>query len=200
MSGHEPLPRRRRSLNGEGFFGNATGSPWFNLAVIGVAINTVRQRCLKNASVHGRSVGPGVFVLAPPCACRRSMLSQTRTRLFQVARHLSTRPARSSIISRTMSSSSASSSSESQPQQPPVQLPSLNFEVSPVPKNPLGEGRWIKTAACLIIGCVVFFLARFIAVLMTELNHGSDEILNGKTHDKNSNYFAKFCFEQGVEL
>lgn len=27
-----------------------------------------------------------------------------------------------------------------------------------------------------------------------------DEILNGKTHDKNSNYFAKFCFEQGVEL
>ena len=28
----------------------------------------------------------------------------------------------------------------------------------------------------------------------------SDEILNGKTHDKNSNYFAKFCFEQGIEL
>ena len=27
-----------------------------------------------------------------------------------------------------------------------------------------------------------------------------DEILNGKTHDKNSNYFARFCFEQGIEL
>jgi len=74
---------------------------------------------------------------------------------------------------------STSSASSSEATRPPVQLPTLNFEVSPVPKNPLGEGRWIKTAACLIIG---------------------DEILNGKTHDKNSNYFAKFCFEQGVEL
>ena len=29
-----------------------------------------------------------------------------------------------------------------------------DFEVSPVPVNPLGEGKWIKTAACLIIGYV----------------------------------------------
>jgi hypothetical protein len=29
------------------------------------------------------------------------------------------------------------------------------FELSPVPPNPLGEGRWIKTAAALVIGCVV---------------------------------------------
>ncbi|KAI0318225.1 Molybdopterin binding protein, partial [Amylostereum chailletii] len=28
----------------------------------------------------------------------------------------------------------------------------------------------------------------------------SDEILNGKTLDKNSNYFAKYCFEQGIDL
>lgn len=27
-----------------------------------------------------------------------------------------------------------------------------------------------------------------------------DEILNGKTHDKNSHYFARFCFEHGIEL
>lgn len=54
-----------------------------------------------------------------------------------------------------------------------------NFPVSEVPKNPLGEGRYIKTAAALIIG---------------------DEILNGKTLDRNSNYFARYCFEQGVEL
>lgn len=27
-----------------------------------------------------------------------------------------------------------------------------------------------------------------------------DEILNGKTLDKNSNYFAKYCFERGIEL
>jgi len=57
--------------------------------------------------------------------------------------------------------------------------PTFGFEVSPVPPNPLGEGRWIKTAGCLIIG---------------------DEILNGKTRDSNSNYFAKFCFEHGIEL
>ncbi|KIK61302.1 hypothetical protein GYMLUDRAFT_42880 [Collybiopsis luxurians FD-317 M1] len=55
------------------------------------------------------------------------------------------------------------------------------FQLSPVPtKNPLGEeGRCIRTAAALVIG---------------------DEILNGKTMDKNSNYFAKFCFERGIDL
>ncbi len=31
----------------------------------------------------------------------------------------------------------------------------MRFELSPVPPNPLGEGRWIKTAAALVIGCVV---------------------------------------------
>ena len=30
----------------------------------------------------------------------------------------------------------------------------VRFELSPVPPNPLGEGRWIKTAGALIIGCV----------------------------------------------
>ena len=28
----------------------------------------------------------------------------------------------------------------------------------------------------------------------------SDEILNGKTLDRNSNYFARFCFENGIDL
>jgi len=28
----------------------------------------------------------------------------------------------------------------------------------------------------------------------------SDEILNGKTHDKNSYFFAQYCFERGIEL
>lgn len=55
----------------------------------------------------------------------------------------------------------------------------MRFELSRVPPNPLGEGRWIKTAAALVIG---------------------DEILNGKTLDRNSNYFARFCFENGIEL
>ena len=31
----------------------------------------------------------------------------------------------------------------------------IRFELSPVPPNPLGEGRWIETAGALVIGCVV---------------------------------------------
>ncbi|KAL7284689.1 hypothetical protein ACG7TL_001992 [Trametes sanguinea] len=57
--------------------------------------------------------------------------------------------------------------------------PKWNFPLSPVPANPLGEGRYIKTAAALVIG---------------------DEILNGKTLDRNSNYFARYCFENGIDL
>ncbi|KAK8849548.1 hypothetical protein IAR55_004883 [Kwoniella newhampshirensis] len=45
--------------------------------------------------------------------------------------------------------------------------------------NPLGEGRYIQTAGCLIIG---------------------DEVLNGKTKDTNSNFFAQYCFDLGIEL
>ncbi|KAK1923692.1 MoaB/Mog domain-containing protein [Papiliotrema laurentii] len=45
--------------------------------------------------------------------------------------------------------------------------------------NPLGEGNFIKTAGCLIIG---------------------DEVLNGKTRDTNSNFFAQYCFDLGIEL
>ncbi|KAI9438273.1 hypothetical protein H4582DRAFT_2076869 [Lactarius indigo] len=55
----------------------------------------------------------------------------------------------------------------------------IRFGLSPLPSNPLGEGRWIKTAGALIIG---------------------DEVLNGKTLDRNSNYFARYCFENGIEL
>lgn len=28
----------------------------------------------------------------------------------------------------------------------------------------------------------------------------SDEILNGKTHDRNSHVFAQYCFEHGIDL
>ncbi|KAI0772958.1 Molybdopterin binding protein [Trametes elegans] len=66
-----------------------------------------------------------------------------------------------------------------QAEQTVIEQPKWNFPLSPVPENPLGEGRYIKTAAALIIG---------------------DEILNGKTLDRNSNYFARFCFEHGIEL
>ncbi|GBE83538.1 MoaB/Mog domain-containing protein [Sparassis latifolia] len=57
--------------------------------------------------------------------------------------------------------------------------PVWNFPTSPIPSNPLGDGQYIRSAAALIIG---------------------DEILNGKTLDRNSNYFARFCFEQGIDL
>ncbi|KIJ64770.1 hypothetical protein HYDPIDRAFT_175303 [Hydnomerulius pinastri MD-312] len=67
----------------------------------------------------------------------------------------------------------------STPPAPPPVFTDFNFAVSPIPKNPLGEGKHIKTAGALIIG---------------------DEILNGKTLDRNSNYFARFCFELGIDL
>lgn len=57
--------------------------------------------------------------------------------------------------------------------------PHLSFQSSPTLPNPLSEGKKIKTAAALMIG---------------------DEILNGKTLDKNSHFFAKYCFELGIEL
>ncbi|KAN0064219.1 hypothetical protein ACQY0O_003386 [Thecaphora frezii] len=53
------------------------------------------------------------------------------------------------------------------------------FSKSPVPPNPLRANTYVKTAACLIIG---------------------DEVLNGKTRDSNSHYFAKFCFTLGIDL
>ncbi|KAG6889944.1 hypothetical protein C0995_013471 [Termitomyces sp. Mi166 len=62
------------------------------------------------------------------------------------------------------------------------------FSVSPIPPNPLGEGRHIRTAAALVIGRP---LSR---------NAFSDEILNGKTLDRNSNFFALYCFEHGIQL
>lgn len=64
----------------------------------------------------------------------------------------------------------------------PPNLPT--FEKTPLPdfskSNPLGSpNTYTSTAACLIIG---------------------DEVLNGKTKDSNSNYFAKFCFDLGIDL
>ena len=38
------------------------------------------------------------------------------------------------------------------------ELPKMNFPVSPMPENPLGEGQYIKTAAALIIGYVCVLL------------------------------------------
>lgn len=55
-------------------------------------------------------------------------------------------------------------------------LPAL-YERTPVSTDV--NRPFVRTAACLIIG---------------------DEVLNGKTHDTNSNKMAKLCFELGIEL
>ena len=55
-------------------------------------------------------------------------------------------------------------------------LPAL-YERTPVSTDV--NRPFVRTAACLIIG---------------------DEVLNGKTHDSNSNKMAKMCFELGIEL
>ncbi|KAF8337048.1 MoaB/Mog domain-containing protein [Cantharellus anzutake] len=59
-----------------------------------------------------------------------------------------------------------------------MSAPATRFAVSPFPER-TPQSRTIRTAACLIIG---------------------DEILNGKTQDTNSHYFAKFCFGLGIDL
>ncbi|GAA5989111.1 hypothetical protein JCM11641_007600 [Rhodosporidiobolus odoratus] len=68
-------------------------------------------------------------------------------------------------------STAPSSTPSSEPQ------PAVTFPRSPVPK--FKQGEFVTTAACLIIG---------------------DEVLNGKTRDSNSNFFAKMCFDLGIEL
>jgi hypothetical protein len=52
--------------------------------------------------------------------------------------------------------SSPSSAAEVRPARfsAPSPISEVRFELSPVPPNPLGEGRWIKTAGALIIGFV----------------------------------------------
>jgi len=76
-------------------------------------------------------------------------------------------------------------------------LTELSFPVTPVPRNPLGEGKYIRTAAALIIGYV---LAEILTRQSQLSNPNSDEILNGKVQDKNTQYFASFCFQQGIDL
>ncbi|KDR75745.1 hypothetical protein GALMADRAFT_248416 [Galerina marginata CBS 339.88] len=82
-----------------------------------------------------------------------------------------------SSSSRPSSPTAASNSNAAIPSTSPQ--PNITFPISPVPPNPLGEGRYIHTAAALVIG---------------------DEILNGKTLDRNSHCFAQYCFEHGIDL
>ena len=67
----------------------------------------------------------------------------------------------------------------------------MNFPISPIPDL---RNRHIQTAGALIIGYV------HLTGCCISLTKHSDEILNGKTLDRNSNYFARFCFEHGIDL
>lgn len=117
-------------------------------------------------------------------SARRSLLLSTRlsaiTRSIKPVFILPTTALASLKRNVTMSCSSAAPASAA-PTPEPV-MPT--FAKTPLPdftkSNPLGDAnRYISTAACLIIG---------------------DEVLNGKTKDSNSNYFAKFCFDLGIDL
>ena len=58
----------------------------------------------------------------------------------------------------TVANETTGASAPPRPQPPEAEAAQrvYNFPVSDVPANPLGEGRHIKTAAALIIGCVYF--------------------------------------------
>lgn len=73
---------------------------------------------------------------------------------FRIGYELFVLPRRSPGLLRRMSDSSSSGAkSRMAAFSPPAS--DNRFELSPIPPNPLGEGRWIKTAAALIIGCVL---------------------------------------------
>lgn len=78
-------------------------------------------------------------------------------------------------------SSSQSGSGSGGPEKQPLAKETPKFPKSPVEQfnQPLGPGKYVNTAGCLIIG---------------------DEVLNGKTKDSNSNFLAKWCFDLGIEL
>ena len=61
------------------------------------------------------------------------------------------------------------------PPNPPniVLNPGINFPVSPIPSNPLGEGKYIKSAAALIIGCVHLCIGLPAVVLTTRIRQPS---------------------------
>lgn len=72
-------------------------------------------------------------------------------RLFVLSRH--------SLTFRTITTTASSSTAAPKvPITPNGSFSSsgVRFELSHLPSNPLGEGRWIKTAGAIIIGCVFF--------------------------------------------
>ena len=82
------------------------------------------------------------------------------TRLQKLARHLTPGTAASRYRTQQPNNNIATATTSSVPfrlmatatTSASRQTRTYGFEVSPATKSPLGEGKWIKTAACLIIG------------------------------------------------
>lgn len=117
----------------------------------------------RQVSLHSEAPAMPQPTLATVTSSSRS--SQTM-RLPHLATSTRTATSRLGLISSHLPSPARAMASSA----PAPVLPT--FTPSPVPANPLGEGKFVTKAGCLIIG---------------------DEVLNGKTKDSNSNYFAKLC-------
>lgn len=135
---------------------------------------------------------PALIRSSSPAASPPGMLARSVSRLGLISTHLSSSSfprTTTTLLSRSMSSSqpsgssgNAPASSQSQSQsQKPLSKETPKFPRSDISKynQPLGPGKFVNTAGCLIIG---------------------DEVLNGKTRDSNSNYLARWCFDLGIEL
>lgn len=121
------------------------------------------------------------------------MLPRSIPRLRLISNHLSSFASPASgptpsfaLAHRSMSTSKPTGASQSTNSGSGGQSQPLSKETPKFPRSdpskynqPLGPGKFVNTAGCLIIG---------------------DEVLNGKTKDSNSNYLAKWCFDLGIEL
>lgn len=115
-----------------------------------------------------------------------------------------------------MSSSATSGSAPDANSQPTP----VKFELSDVAKHgkPLGVGKYIR---CVCVGSIPYMEVVNPVIELERLDASSsgklirlplryrqaylhtiqrDEVLNGKTRDSNSNFFAKHMFDLGIEL
>ncbi len=123
-------------------------------------LNTRNVRLL--ARIHTRNTHTPAVPLVRPSSLLASNLAPTGP--HNQALSLSDFPSGKRTMSSTVVNADPSAPQKEPAEQKPSQsagagptpgaqdLPPVTFPVSPVPKNPLGEGRYIKTAAALMIG------------------------------------------------
>lgn len=96
------------------------------------------------------------YQVSLPHSCR-SACDPLMQSPFRINYKLFLFPRRSPILLRRITNSSSRGVDSVEAHKAAFSPPSsdMRFELSPVPPNPLGDGRSIKTAAALVIGCVV---------------------------------------------